>query len=79
MTASFARSDDPEELQIFIQWLAFSKRDMTRAEIDEVGTVDLRRADGPLFNLDRRSEEPGAILTIGYGLVTEINGMISCP
>lgn len=73
----FEQSDHPGDLQKFLQWLAFSKHDMTLSEIDEVGTVDLDCTGGPLYDPDMCSREPGSILSIGYGLVTEINGAIS--
>lgn len=49
---------------------------MTVAEIDEVGTVDLGGTDGPFYDPDMRPKEPGTVLTIGHGLVVEINGTI---
>ena len=42
------------DVRTFLQWLAFSKRAMTIAEIAETITVDFTSKDGPVFNSDNR-------------------------
>lgn len=70
----FERSKRPGDLLKILQWLAFSKRDMTVAEIAEVGTVDLASAEGPIYDPKIRNKQPAFVLNIGYGLVTVIDG-----
>lgn len=74
----FQWSNHLEDLEKFLQWLAFSKCDTTVAEIDKVRTVDLRGVDGPFYDVRKQSREPGTVLSVGNGLVTEINGTVSC-
>ncbi|KAF7979136.1 hypothetical protein HWV62_43369 [Athelia sp. TMB] len=72
----FQRSENPEKLQTLLQWLAFSKRPMTVAQLAEVLVVDFQPADGPLYNRDRRYKQPAAIWSDCYGLVTEFDGTV---
>ena len=43
-----------DDVKTFLQWLAFSKRPMTIAEIADTITVDFTSKDGPVFNSDNR-------------------------
>ena len=57
-----------EHVATIIQWLAYSRRPMSLAEISEVLTVDLK-AD-PQFDEERRLVEPRDILRLCSSLVT---------
>ena len=46
------------DTKTFLQWLAFSKRPMTIAEIAETITVDFAAEDGPVFDREKRYFEP---------------------
>jgi len=58
----------------FLQWLAFSKRTMTIAEISETITVDFASEDGPVFIPTKRYFDPRDVLVRCSSLVTESGG-----
>lgn len=72
----FEQSHHQDKLMILLQWLAYSKRDMTVKELAEVAAVDFSSTECPVFNPERRSIQPADILKFCYGLVTEVNGGI---
>ncbi|KZP21469.1 hypothetical protein FIBSPDRAFT_1044192 [Athelia psychrophila] len=72
----FERSENRDVLKTFLQWLAFSKSRMTVEEIAEVAAVDFEGAEGPLYDPDMRYRQPEDVLTICYGLVTEVGGTV---
>ena len=73
-----ARSSRPGDLKRFLQCLAFSKRPMTVTEVAEAATINFGNdgSDVPMYESDRRFENPKDILGICYGLITEVEGAI---
>lgn len=74
-----AESPDPDNLKTFLQWLAYSKRAMTVEEIAEVAAIDCGENDSglPVYASDRRFEDPRDVLSVCYGLVSEVEGTIT--
>ena len=70
------RIDDKHraDTRTFLQWLAFSKRPMTVAEIAETITVDFSPEDGPVFNSRKRYGDPQDVLVRCSSLVSESEG-----
>ena len=62
------------DVRIFLQWLAFSLRAMTIAEIAETITVDFTSKDGPVFNSDNRYMDQQDVLVKCSSLVYVSNG-----
>ena len=50
------------DTMIFLQWLAFSRRPMTIAEIAETITVDFALEESPVFNPTKRYFDPREVL-----------------
>ena len=66
--------DHRAHVRTFLQWLAFSKRTMTVAEIAETITVDFASEDGPVFISTKRYFDPQDVLVRCSSLVTESEG-----
>ena len=62
------------DTKTFLQWLAFSKRPMTIAEIAETITVDFSSEDKPVFNLAKRYFDSRDVLVRCSSLVSESEG-----
>jgi hypothetical protein len=62
------------DTRTFLQWLAFSKRPMTIAEIAETITVDFASKDGPVFRSTKRYFDPRDVLVRCSSLVSESDG-----
>jgi len=58
----------------FLQWLAFSKRPLTIAEVAEAITVDFSLEDNPVFISKKRYNDPRDMLVRCSGLVSESEG-----
>ena len=58
----------------FLQWLTFSKRRMTVAEIAEAITVEFDSKDGPVFKSTKRYNDPQDVLVRCSSLVSESGG-----
>ncbi|KJA12663.1 hypothetical protein HYPSUDRAFT_195909 [Hypholoma sublateritium FD-334 SS-4] len=58
----------------FLQWLAFSLRPMTVAELADIITIDFDSPNGPVFNKEKRYNNPQSVLVRCSGLVNEANG-----
>ncbi|KAF8476263.1 hypothetical protein JB92DRAFT_1882864 [Gautieria morchelliformis] len=73
-----ANRDDALKL---LQWLAFSVRKVSLRESVEVLATDPDGENGPLFDPDRRFDDPRDILTLCSGLVTvtDIGGAFHYP
>ncbi|KAF7976126.1 hypothetical protein HWV62_7573 [Athelia sp. TMB] len=71
-------SPRPSDLKRFLQCLAFSNRPMTVVEIAEVATIHFGDEDSnvPVYESDRRFENPKDVLSICYGLITEVEGVV---
>lgn len=69
-----SRSARPKDLKRFLQLLAFSSRAMTAREIAEVATVDLDTSYLPTYNARLRYTDASKVVSICYGLVTEVEG-----
>ena len=78
-TKIFAQSSRPVDLKRFLQCLAYSRRSMTLKELAEVATIDFGDSSSatPVYDSDRRYENPHDLLSICYGLVVEIEGVMS--
>jgi hypothetical protein len=59
------------DMMTFLQWLAFSKRPMTIAEIAETITVDFASEDDPVFIRTKRYADPRDVLVRCSSLVSE--------
>ena len=66
--------DHRDHVRTFLQWLAFSKRVMTTAEIAETITVDFASEYGPVFNSTKRYFNPRDVLERCSSLVSESAG-----
>ena len=74
-----ARSSHQDDLKRFLQLLACASRPLTLKEIAEavVVTSSLTGSDDtPSCDFDRRYEHPEDVLSICYGLVTEVYGSV---
>ncbi|KZP12284.1 hypothetical protein FIBSPDRAFT_166106 [Athelia psychrophila] len=71
---TLAESPDPGNLKRLLQWLAYSRRAMTIKEIAEVAVIDFGDDDSglPVYEADRRFADPDHVLSLCYGLVTEV-------
>ncbi|KZP10823.1 hypothetical protein FIBSPDRAFT_872279 [Athelia psychrophila] len=71
---TLAESPDPGNLKRLLQWLAYSRRVMTIKEIAEVAVIDFGGDDSglPVYGADRRFADPDHVLSLCYGLVTEV-------
>lgn len=72
----FAESSDPGTLKRILQWLAYARRPMGVEEIAEVAVINFGD-DGsglPVYEADRRYEDPRHVLSLCYGLVVEVEG-----
>ena len=77
-TRIFERSEYPDYLRKLLQWLVFSKRPLTVAELAEVLAMDFNTSDVPFYDPDMRCQTPAVIWSICNGLVTEFEGAIIC-
>ncbi|KAF7972857.1 hypothetical protein HWV62_16892 [Athelia sp. TMB] len=75
-TQIFERSECPDYLERLLQWILFSKRQLTVEELAEVLAVDINSGDVPFYNPDMRCQTPAVIWTICNGLVTEFKGTV---
>ncbi|KZP10797.1 hypothetical protein FIBSPDRAFT_899444 [Athelia psychrophila] len=71
---TLAESPDPANLKRLLQWLAYSRRAMSIKELAEVSVIDFGDDDygWPVYEADRRFADPNHVLSLCYGLVTEV-------
>ncbi|KAF7972853.1 hypothetical protein HWV62_16884 [Athelia sp. TMB] len=72
----FERSECPDYLERLLQWLVFSERPLTVAELAEVLAVDFNTGDVPFYDPDLQCKIPALIWSICNGLVTEFEGTV---
>ena len=65
------------DTRTFLQWLAFSKRLMTIAEIAATIIVDFASEDGPVFILEKQYHDPRDMLVRCSSLVSELAGTVT--
>ncbi|KAF7976642.1 hypothetical protein HWV62_5961 [Athelia sp. TMB] len=75
-TQIFERSDCPHQLEKLLQWLVFSERPLTVAELAEVLAIDLNMGEVPFYDPDLQCKKPAIIWGICNGLVTEFEGTV---
>lgn len=77
---TLAGSTDPGNMKRLLQWLAYSRRAMTIDEIAEITVIDFGDDESglPVYEADRRFADPNHVLSLCYGLVTEVEGTIVC-
>ena len=65
------RSSRREDLKRFLQWIAYSIEPMTLEEIAETAAIDFGKGDAalPVYDCERRYEDPQDVLNICYGFV----------
>ena len=73
-------SREPEDLKILLQWLAYSRSEVTMEELAEVAKIHFPDNDSelPACDPDRGYANPCEILNVGYGLVVEVQGTRAC-
>ena len=69
-----ARSSRPNDLKRFLQLLACAGRPLTVEELAEAVIVTSSPNGSDGIDLARRYDHPNDVLSICYGLVTEVNG-----
>lgn len=67
--------DDRTDTKIFLQWLSFSTRPMTLAEIAEAVVVDFNTENQPRYMPSRRYWDKRDVLEKCSGLITESEGI----
>ncbi|KAF7972855.1 hypothetical protein HWV62_16888 [Athelia sp. TMB] len=75
-TQIFEQSECPDYLERLLQWLAFSRRPLTVAELAEVLAVDINTGDVPFYDPDLQCKIPAIIWSICNGFVTEFEGTV---
>ncbi|KAF8476271.1 hypothetical protein JB92DRAFT_2675324, partial [Gautieria morchelliformis] len=73
--------DNRDDALKLLQWLAFSVRKVSLSESVEVLATDADGENGPLFDPDRRFDDPRDILTLCSSLVTvtDVHGIFHYP
>ncbi|KAF7968365.1 hypothetical protein HWV62_30893 [Athelia sp. TMB] len=69
------KSSNPEDLRIFLQWIAFAVRPISLEELADAITIDFQSSDQPCYDPDLRYMDPRDVLTVCSGFVTEFEGL----
>ena len=68
---SLLRSRKPEDLKIFLQWMAFSNRPLSLEELACTVVVDSSAAGVPIYNAKNRYMDIRDVLSVCSGFVVE--------